>query len=171
MSQAPVQLISTDDLDLSITLSVRGIRVEYLLGPYYYSAVSEVRQWLSNGWNNHAVAQLTWRASRIITHGRQLSDLDNPPWQSRVKRGKKMSTSIDHRTGPSKEYSFGVIAPTARNGLTYNGQRLWFKTMEDAKLFASEIFEGADKKNFELCIVQCIDIVSVKPTIELSSRW
>lgn len=71
---------------------------------------------------------------------------------------------------PSKEYSWTIIAPQAK-GITYTGGRQWFKTKEDAVTFAGTIFEGEVKKTFDLCVVQCIDVVSPKPQIELLSKW
>lgn len=161
MPNVRVDLISTNDLDHSVTLLVEGKRVEYFIGDSYTLKLHKIRSWLLSGWTNYVVAMCT-RWSENIHH----VDASAPS-----KRRAKMSTTIDHSKTPSKEYSFGVIAPTARNGTIYNGERLWFKTAEDAKSFAAEIFEGADKKNFDLCIIQCLDIVSVKPTVELSSRW
>lgn len=162
MSQLNVALVATDDLEHSVTLSIEGRRIEYFLGDRYHYATEHIRKWLIAGWHNYAVSRTSHWASVIEVVG-----------ENEVKQRKKnMSTSIDSQKTPSKEYSFTVIAPqTIRNGLSYDGQRHWFKTAEDAKQFAADIFEGAEKKNFELCIVQCLDIVAPKPQIELSSRW
>lgn len=74
---------------------------------------------------------------------------------------------------PSKEYSFTVIATTAK-GLTYNGDRKWFKTRDDATIFAGEIFErekNSGQGSFELAIVQCVDVVRPKPQVQMVSSW
>lgn len=164
MGRSHVQLISTDNQENSITISVDGVRIEYFLGDRYHHTLLEVKDWLNAGWTNYVVSQLTRRAREIRTS----ASFTSPPFANRKAN---MSTSIDNQKTPSKEYSWTVIAPTARNGLTYQGQRLWFKAEEDARKFAADIFEGADKKNFDLCIVECKDVVSVKPQVELSSRW
>lgn len=157
MSKCRVQKISTDDLERSITVAVDGVRIEYFLGDRYHQTLVCLDDWIRDGWTNYAVSQLTSRSVSIET--------------IRKKGVRKMLNTIDSQSTPSKEYPWTVIAPAASSGLTYRGKRQWFKTEEDAKAFAADVFEDADKKNFELCIVQCINVVAPKAQIELTSRW
>lgn len=161
MANIRVDLVGTNNHDCSVTLLVEGKRIEYFIGDRFHTHMRQIRRWLDSGWTNYLLSNCNSWANQIVI-------VDDGHIHVRKKA---MTTSIDHSKNPSKEYSFGVIAPTAKNGTIYNGERLWFKTPDDAKAFAAEIFEGADKKNFDLCIIECLDIVSVKPTIELNSRW
>jgi hypothetical protein len=164
VAQVAVSLVGTNNLDRTISILVGNTQVEYFVGDRYPFFLNSIRGWLADGWYNYVIAQLT----KYAHHAEYATSETN--FNLKKERKKKVSTSIAHQTVPSKEFSFTIIAPTAKS-ITYNDDRLWFKTSEDARAFAASIYEGNTKKGFELAIVQCMDVVAPKPQIELTSRW
>lgn len=161
MPSVRVKLVSTNNQDRSVTLLVEGKRIEYFLGDKYHFKVKAIGNWLDSSWNNYVVANLTHWAEQILVEGQSFQKKD---WS-------KMSTSIEHQKTPSKEFSFTVIAPIAKT-MHYAEERKWFKTEEDALQYAASIYDNCgERKSFDLCIVQCKDIVAPKPQVELTSRW
>lgn len=162
MAQNPVVIVATDNLEKSITVAIGGVRVEYFLGDRYRKTHQELEYWLSNGWDNYAVSNLTRRAHFIY----------NGCSHSQVPQEKGSSLVSDFQSKPSEEYSWTVIATTAKS-LTYQSGRKWFKTDEDARTFAGEVFELEKNQriSFDLAIVQCMDVVKPKPQVELVSTF
>jgi len=170
--QTPVDLVATDNQDRSITLAFPGgKRVEYVVGDRYESLSKAAIKWAQDGWYNHIVSQLTQAAREIYVEGLHSDRRHLPDWASpQRKKTKEIDTVTDSKDKPSLEYPYTVIAPTAK-GLSYNGQRKWFKDQESATVFCGEVFEAEGKGSFELAIVKCVDVVRPKPTIQLMSSW
>lgn len=160
MVQTTLRVVSWDYTDRTVTLAFpNGKRVEYFLSGAYERIVRALPNWIDNGWYNHAVSKITEVSTAIYVDGiRQPESF------------KETIMSADYKNVPSEEYSFTVIATTARS-VTYNGGRKWFKTQEDATEFAGEVYEGEAKQNFELAIVQCVDVVRPKPKTMLMSTF
>lgn len=162
MVQAYLKIVAYDDTDRAITILYGGKRIEYLVGDFYRKLRRDLPEWDDNGWHNHIVANLTRYATDIFIDGKLQS-----------KQEKEPQTMADHKDKPSEEYSFTVIATTAKS-VVYNGGRKWFKTADDATEFAGEVFEAEKNNNrgaFDLAIVQCVDIVRPKPTVQLISTF
>lgn len=155
MAQFAVHLVATDDLDYSITISVNGKRIEYLLGYRYQRLKYEVAVAIRNGWNNQAVAIVTEAAREIYVEGK------------RQKKEVKMSITSGIETSkiPSKDFPFTIIAVEAKS-LHYNHERVWLKTEDDAKKVCQRIFSDIpkDKPKFQLAIVQWEQLVEPEAT-------
>jgi len=163
MSQSPVGISAFDDTDRTITVVFGdGKRVEYFVGDKYWYLRNVLHVWYENGWHNHIVSKLTEAATEIYIDGKRQHKQDKEP-----------TTMVDFKDKPSEEYSYTVIATTAKS-VSYSGGRKWFKTPEDATGFAGEVFEeekNSNRGSFDLAIVQCIDVVRPKPTVQLISTF
>jgi hypothetical protein len=163
-NQVPIKIVSSDHLDKSITLLVGNRRIEFLLKDYKYETIcSYASTWQENGWTNYLLAKVVEGSHAIYIEGKRASR----------QQEKEIKTMVDFRKLPSEEFSFTVIATEARS-VTYNSGRKWFKTVDDAKTFAGEVFElekNERKSAFDLAIVQCVDVVRPKPQIELVSSF
>lgn len=178
MPQVNVQVVATDNEARSITLLVGRTRQEYFLGDRYEHLLGNIRSWLDQNWNNYVVAKCVEAASEITRPAQAYV-----PWDTRSLRlsargqeRKRQKEEIDsvvknYKTEPVKgEFEFTVIAPHAKSGIVYNGERRWFANKDDATVFCGEIFEG-EAKNFELAIVQVVDVLRPKPKTILISSW
>lgn len=165
-NQVPVRVISYDQNEKTITAYVGRDRrrFEFLLkDSTFWSVWRSYEAWELNGWTNYLLTRLCEGATAIYIEGKRATR----------KQEKEIKTMVDFRKTPSEEYSFTVIATEARS-VTYNAGRKWFKTSDDAKTFAGEVFElekNERKAVFDLAIVQCVDVVRPKPQIELVSSF
>lgn len=170
MPNIPVTLVARTN-DGCLSLLVQGKRVDYYfhdLGAFEH-VNRNVDRFLRDGWTNYLVAYLTSCASEIDVNGRPISRRST--YYTSAENGEK-NMSADCRKTPSEEYSYTVIAPQAKS-LHYAGERQWFKTIEDAKAAAQEVYDGinGERKSFELAIVQVVDVVKPEPRTKLISTF
>lgn len=169
MAQPRVALVSYTREDSCITLLIEARKFSfYVRYDAWPRLVKGCHQWISSGWGNHTIANLVRCSEEIRPH--------DVPWNTErnnrqiVTLEEVMNMSVDFKNTPSPDYPFTLIAPTAK-GVTYNGHRRWFKTADDARTFAQEIYDGEPSKSFELCVVKSEDVVKPKPKTELISTW
>ena len=60
-----------------------------------------------------------------------------------------------------------MIAPTAKNGIVYQGQRYWHKTVQAAIEYATYIYDANPSEKFDLVVVKAEEQIRPKPMIEL----
>lgn len=173
MPQICARLSSHSAQENSITLVVGGKYVEYIVSDNFPYHLGKIRYFLEQEWTNYAVAWATKHSKEIylITPGRARFHLNQVSVniQNYSEEAINVGTT-DYSKTPSAEYPFTVVAPKAQ-GITYRGERQWFKTADDARIFAQSVYDGEPSKNFELCIVKCEDVVKPKPKTELISTW
>lgn len=182
MAQSPIKLVSTDNWKTSICLLIGSSRVVFFIRPdMYHHSIRQLRQWLKDGWYNHTVSQLIQRSDYVEFEGKihqpqNVRIATQAPWSTdQVKlEGKKMARNIpkpnDAVTQPDSEHTWTLIAPSAQNGLEYQGQRYWHKTADAAIEYAAVIYNANGEPFFELAVVQVAQIVAPKPKVELVSR-
>jgi hypothetical protein len=170
MAQVNVSLVATDNQEKSITLLVGQKRIEYFLGGRFYDIAENIRNWLSNDWNNYVVSRCTECAEQIEVESRGFGGILPQKPKSRRKKAEDQIVMTDHKNVPSAEYPFTVIAATAK-GVSWDRQREYFKTVDEAIQQAGEVFEANKGGNFELAIVQVVDVVRPKPTVQLMSTF
>ena len=162
MAQTSVDWLGHSNEDECITLNVGGSRVEFYfsVGRHNFNSLVGVSlDQCRKGWSNYLVARLTSLAVEIRA-GRR----------AKQTKEEEVNMSQDHCKTPSQEYCWTVIAPQAKN-LRYDGERRWFKTIDDARTFAAQVYESVQDKNFSLAIVQVHDVVRPKPKTELISEF
>jgi len=161
--QPHVQHVSTDHLDKSVILLVGDLRIEYFLHPdFFLRAIQKMDYSIQMGWSNQAVTNLLMNSTEV-----KIYDNRRKPQQERTMSKPRKPTNSSCR--PSDEFPWTLIATEAVQGLVYQGVRVWHPTENDAKEYASEIFEhNKDKPTFELAVVNYTAILKPKPTVELS---
>ena len=172
MAQPSVRVVSTDDLDKTITLLVNGIRVEFFIKyDLYDRAVRQLKNSIAEGWCNKAITDLFVASLHTKDEfGKRI--YGNPNW---VKKGLPMSQRnvpkpAEYSKIPTPEYPFTLIAPEAQHGLVYQGERIWHKTEDAAVEYAKTIYNANKDQVFSLVVVKASQEIAPKPQIELTSR-
>lgn len=171
MPNIPVTLVARTN-DGCLGFLVQGKRVDFYfhdLGMFEHVR-KRTKHFLNSGWTNYLVAYLTSCASEIDVNGKSLASRKQT-CVIPIEDGDK-NMSVNYSKVPSEEYSYTVIAPQAKS-LHYAGERQWFKTIEDAKAAAQEVYDGinGERKSFELAIVQVVDVVKPEPRTKLISTF
>ncbi len=168
--QQKVMLVSTDNLDKTITVLIGGRRIEFFLKPDCYLTVgSYVRKWIEDGWYNHVISQLIQKSDRVLING-----ISSPPWAIQQAKEKIVARNFpkpqNTTSAPDEDHRFTLIAPEAQNGLIYQGQRIWHTSAEAAVEYSKQLYNANKDAVFELVVVQAIESVQPKPQVELLSR-
>jgi hypothetical protein len=171
MGQPRVIWCGNNYQDYTITISVHDRRVEFFIRPdIFRSTDRKVRDSIDKGFFNQACTILLTAANMIHFQGEVFmpgGNLNQQPWMKGKPMGNKLPEPEDYCKTPSDEYPFTLIAPTAKNGLIYQGQRYWHKTIEAAQEYATYIYDANPTEKFDLSIVEWQGNIRPKPMIEL----
>lgn len=160
VSQYPIRVISTDNYSREIVVAdLRGRRLHFAYGEEYEQVCREVNRSARQGWCNQAWAILCSSNPEevIVREGTKASF-------GRKEREQVMDG--DYRKEPNAEYRWTAIAArTVRDSLNYK-ERRWFKTKEEVQEFIGPIFEANKGSQVQLVIVEAVDLVKPKPSVE-----
>lgn len=137
--------------DYVIELLINNRTVIFSFDHKWKDVAASIQQCLNNGWNNAAVTVAVKSASRIDFVGPKSNT--KAPWER-----KESEVKYDSKQTPDKEYRFTAVSTTAKS-ITYQGQRQWFKTVEDTMRFCADVFEAERNRGnrFSLTIVEAIE--------------
>lgn len=175
MTQTPITLVASDNLDYTITVIVGGRRVEFFIKPDRHPrTIQDVKEWIKLGWYNHCVKYLVIRSNTIVIEDETFKPEDVSIKNHQVKfkrRGNTMGIPKPHNTTshPDADHQFTLIAPEANRGIVYQGIRIWHDSQESAREYGKQIFQANKDAQFSLVIVQAIEEFKPKVEIELSS--
>lgn len=174
MAQPSVTITSWNNTDRTITVSINAARYEFFILPdRYHRAVVIVGQSVDSGFNNQAIAVLTansYRVEREVVNHVKAYAASPIRAGELVTMSKQLPEPSDYSRTPSTEYPFTLIAPTAKNGIVYQGQRYWHKTVEAAMDYAKFIYDANPTEKFDLTVVKAYHNIRPKPQIELQTE-
>jgi hypothetical protein len=174
MAQPQVTWIGYNSLDYTITVAFHDRRAEFFIKPdLFRSALYKVKTSIENKWFNAALSLLVTHSNALHYQGEtydpQSLEMIIPPWNRRENMGNRLPEPTDFSKTPSAEYPFTLIAPTAKSGLIYQGQRYWHKTEAAATEYATYIYDANPTEKFDLVVVKALTQIRPKPMVELQS--